>query len=151
MPDGTADANPVFGLEQHGFDHIPEAERTMTLRDLAYFWVGANAYLFFFTRAVIAFGLGLTAQQAIVAVLLGNALFAYIGWASIAGVRAGLPTMTLTRAAYGVRGNRAKGVLAWVPSVAFEAINTVFGVFAVAALLPVLGWTGAGDAGKVIA
>ena len=60
MADGTPDANPVFGLEQHGFDHIPEAERTMTLRDLAYFWVGANAYLFFFTVGVIAFGLGLT-------------------------------------------------------------------------------------------
>ena len=151
MADGTSDANPVFGLEQHGFDHIPEAERTMTLRDLAFFWVGANADLFFFTVGVIAFGLGLTVWQAIIAVLLGNALFGYIGWASIAGVRAGLPTMTLTRAAYGVRGNRANGVLAWVTSVAFEAINTVFGVFAVAALLPVLGWTGAGDAGKVIA
>ena len=151
MPDGTADANPVFGLEQHGFDHIPEAERTMTLRDLAFFWVGANAYLFFFTVGVIAFGLGLTVWQAIIAVLLGNALFVYIGWASIAGVRAGLPTMTLTRAAFGIHGNRANGVLAWVTSVAFEAINTVFGVFAVAALLPVLGWHTAGDAGKVIA
>ena len=151
MPDGTADANPVFGLEQHGFDHIPEAERTMTLRDLAFFWVGANAYLFFFTVGVIAFGLGLTVWQAIIAVLLGNALFVYIGWASIAGVRAGLPTMTLTRAAFGIHGNRANGALAWVTSVAFEAINTVFGVFAVAALLPVLGWHTAGDAGKVIA
>ena len=59
--------------------------------------------------------------------------------------------MTLTRAAFGIRGNRPNGVLAWVTSVAFEAINTVFGVFAVAALLPVLGWETAGDAGKVIA
>ena len=151
MADGTAGSNPVFGLEQHGFDHIPEAERTMTLRDLAYFWVGANAYLFFFTVGVIAFGLGLTVWQAIVAVLLGNALFAYIGWASIAGVRAGLPTMTLTRAAFGLHGNRANGALAWVTSVAFEAINTVFGVFAVAALLPVLGWDGSDTVGKVIA
>ena len=76
MADSTPDANPVFGLEQHGFDHIPEAERTMTLRDLAYFWVGANAYLFFFAVGVIAFGLGLNVWQAIVAVVLGNALFA---------------------------------------------------------------------------
>ena len=51
--------------------------------------------------------------------------------------------MTLTRAAFGVQGNRFNGVLAWVTSVSFEALNTVFGVFAVAALLPILGWTDA--------
>lgn len=34
------EANPVFGIERHGFDHIPEHERAMTLRDTAYFWVG---------------------------------------------------------------------------------------------------------------
>ena len=44
----------------------------MTLRDLAYFWVGANAYLFFFTVGVIAFGLGLTVWQALIAVVLGT-------------------------------------------------------------------------------
>src|SRR4029078_3475776 len=106
MADATADANPVFGLEQHGFDHIPEAERTMTLRDLAFFWVGANAYLFFFTVGGIAVGLGLTVWQAIIAVLLGNALFGYIGWASIAGVRAGPPDKTLAPAGAGGRGQR---------------------------------------------
>ena len=151
MADGTPDANPAFGLEQHGFDYIPEAERTMTLRDLAYVWVGANAYLFFFSVGVIAYGLGLTVWQALIAVLAGNALFAYVAWASIAGVRSGLPTMTLTRAAFGVQGNRFNGALAWVTSVSFEALNTVFGVFAVAALLPMLGWHDADTAGKLIA
>ena len=145
------DRNPAFGLEQHGFDYIPEAERTMTLRDLAYVWVGANAYLFFFSVGVIAYGLGLTVWQALIAVLAGNALFAYVAWASIAGVRSGLPTMTLTRAAFGVQGNRFNGALAWVTSVSFEALNTVFGVFAVAALLPILGWHDADTAGKLIA
>ena len=57
------DTNPTFGLEQHGFDYIPERERGMTLRDLAYVWVGANAYLFFFSVGVIAFSLGLFAFQ----------------------------------------------------------------------------------------
>jgi hypothetical protein len=31
----SVDKNPAFGVEQHGFDYIPEAERKMTLRDLA--------------------------------------------------------------------------------------------------------------------
>lgn len=145
------DNNPAFGVEQHGFDFIPESERGMTLRDLAFVWVGTNAYLFFFSVGVIAYALGLTVWQALIAVFVGNALFGYVAWASIAGVRAGLPTMTLTRAPFGVQGNRFNGVLAWVTSVSFEALNTVFGVFAVAALLPILGWTDADTAGKIIA
>ena len=50
---------PVFGLERRGFDHIPEAERSMTLRETAYFWVGTNANLFFVAVGVIALELGL--------------------------------------------------------------------------------------------
>jgi nucleobase:cation symporter-1, NCS1 family len=147
----SADKNPAFGLEQHGFDYIPEAERKMTLRDLAFVWVGTNAYLFFFSVGVISFSLGLNVWQALITVVVGNALFAYVALASIAGVRSGLPTMTLTRAPFGIHGNRANGVLAWVTSVSFEALNTVFGVFAVAALLPVLGWDNSDTAGKIIA
>jgi nucleobase:cation symporter-1, NCS1 family len=150
-PEPAADGNPAFGLEQHGFDFIPESERKMTMRDLVFVWVGANAYLFFFSVGVIAFGLGLNIWQAILAVVVGNALFAYVAWGSIAGVRAGLPTMTLTRAAFGVQGNRLNGVFAWITSVSFEALNTTFGVLAVAALLPVLGWHNGGTAGKIIA
>ena len=48
------ESNPVFGLERRGFDHIPEDERTMTLRETAYFWVGTNANLFFVAVGVIA-------------------------------------------------------------------------------------------------
>src|SRR5918992_3606233 len=130
-----AETTGAFELELHGFDYIPEQSRTMTLRDLAAVWVGANAYLFFFSVGVIAFSLGLNLWQALVAVVLGNVLFAYVAFASIAGVRAGLPTMTLTRAPFGIHGNRLNAGLAWVTSVCFEALNTVFGVFAVAALL----------------
>ena len=46
----------VFGVERRGFEHIPEAERTMTLRETACFWVGTNANLFFVSVGVIALG-----------------------------------------------------------------------------------------------
>lgn len=151
VEDLTTNANPTFGLEQHGFDFIPESEREMTMRDLAYWWIGTNAYLFFFSVGVIAFGLGLTVWQSLLAVLVGNALFAYVAWGSLAGVRSGLPTMTLTRAPFGVQGNRLNGLCGWLTSVSFEALNTTFGVLAIAALLPVLGWHNGGTAGKIIA
>ena len=51
----------------------------MKMRDLVFVWVGANAYLFFFSVGVIAFGLGLNIWQAILAVLVGNALFVVRG------------------------------------------------------------------------
>jgi NCS1 family nucleobase:cation symporter-1 len=123
----------------------------MTLSQTAYFWVGANANLFFLSVGVIAFELGLNVWEALVAVLLGTSLFAAVGLASIAGPRSGLPTMTFTRAAFGSRGNLPNGVLTWAALVAFEAINCIFAVFALVALMSKLGWEDPGDAGKVLA
>ncbi|MGW1994882.1 purine-cytosine permease family protein [Embleya sp. NPDC001921] len=144
-------ANPVFGVETHGFEHIPEADRTMTFRETRFFWVGTNANLFFVSVGAIAVGLGLSLWQALLACLVGNLLFALVGWAAIGGTRAGLPTVTFTRAVFGVRGNRLNAFLAWVASVAFEAINTIFGVYALVALFPLLGWHHPGTPGKLIA
>jgi NCS1 family nucleobase:cation symporter-1 len=148
MDDGP---NPVFGLERRGFDHIPEGERAMTLRQTAFFWVGTNANLFFVAVGVIALEMGLTVWQALVAVVLGTLLFALVAVASIGGVRAGLPTMTFTRAAFGPRGNLPHVALAWAASVAFEAINCIFGVYALLALMSLLGWDDPGDTGKLLA
>jgi nucleobase:cation symporter-1, NCS1 family len=144
-------ANPLFGVEQRGFDHIPEPERTMTLRETAFFWVGTNANLFFVSVGVIALEVGLEVWEALVAVVLGTSLFAVVGIASIGGVRSGLPTMTFTRAAFGSRGNIPNGVLTWAALVAFEAINCIFGVYALLALMSELGWHDPGAAGKVLA
>jgi NCS1 family nucleobase:cation symporter-1 len=144
------DANPVFGIERRGFDHIPDDERTMTMRQTAYFWVGTNANLYFVAVGVIALEAGLSVWQALVAVMLGTLLFATVGLASIGGVRSGLPTMTFTRAVFGPRGNLPHAVLAWVASVAFESINCIFGVYALLALMSYLGWEHPGDAGRGI-
>jgi nucleobase:cation symporter-1, NCS1 family len=146
-----SDANPVFGLELHGFDHIPESERRMTLKETNYFWVGTNANLFFVAVGAIAVGLGLSLWLALLACVVGNLLFGLVGYASIGGVRSGLPAMTFTRATFGIRGNRLNALLAWVSSVAFEAINTIFGVFATLALFNLIGWHNSGAPGKLLA
>lgn len=123
----------------------------MTLRETAFFWVGTNANLFFLSVGVIAFEVGLNVGEALLAVVLGTSLFAAVGVASIGGVRSGLPTMTFTRAAFGPLGNIANGVLTWAALVAFEAINCIFAVFALLALMRKLGWDDPGDTGKVLA
>ena len=66
-------------------------------------------------------------------------------------MRVGLPVSTLARAAFGMRGNLPNALLSWIASVAFEVINTIFGVEALLALFTLLGWSEPGNAGKLIA
>lgn len=143
--------NEVFAIEVRGFDHIPEPERNMTLRQVDQLWVGASLNLLAFALGAIAVGLGLSLWLAFAAVVLGTLPFAYIALGSIITTRAGLPVSTLARAAFGMRGNLPNALLSWLSSVAFEVINTIFGVDALISLFTLLGWKDPGAAGKLVA
>lgn len=138
-------------IETHGFDYIPESERYLRPKQLFSFWVGANAYLYYLFIGGLVIFFGLSLWQAALAIVLGIAGFIFVGYASVAGARSGLPTLTLTRAAFGVRGNSINSFLAWLELIAFEALNAVFGVFATLALFAKIGWTNPGDLGTVLA
>lgn len=143
---------PATGtLEQHGYDFIPESERYMSPRQLGLFWAGINSYQFFFVLGSEAIGVGLSLVQAVVAVVLGNVLFALVAYSSIAGPRAGLPALTLSRAPFGVLGNRVNALFTWAMSLGFKTVNGLLGVFAVLALFQQLGWREPGAAGKILA
>ena len=144
-------SNEVFEIEVRGFDHIPEPERNMVLRHVAPFWVGNSLNLLSFALGSIAITLGLDLWLALAACVVGNLTYGYLAFGSIVTVRAGLPVSTLSRAAFGIRGNLPNASLSWIASVAFEVINTVFGVDALLALFTVLGWNDAGMAGKLAA
>jgi nucleobase:cation symporter-1, NCS1 family len=145
------DGNEVFHIEVRGFDHIPEAERNMTLPQVDYLWVGTSVNLLSFALGALAITMGLSLWLGIVAAVVGNLVYACISIGSIATVRAGLPVSTLARAAFGMRGNRFNALLSWIASVAFEVINTVFGVEALLALFKLLGWIEPGNSGKLLA
>jgi len=147
----VAGGNEVFAIEVRGFDHIPELERNMTLRQVDHLWVGTSVNLFSFALGAIAIGLGLNLWLGLIACVLGNLVFAVSALGSIVTVRAGLPVSTVARAAFGIRGNLPNAMLSWVASVAFEVINAVFGVEALLALFEVLGWHDSGRAGKLLA
>jgi nucleobase:cation symporter-1, NCS1 family len=145
------DSNQVFDIEVRGFDHIPEPERNMVLRQVDHLWVGNSVNLFSFALGSIAITLGLSLWQALAACAIGSLTYCYMAFGSIVSVRAGLPVSTLARAAFGIRGNLPNALLSWIASVAFEVINTVFGVEALLALFQGLGWNDAGNAGKLVA
>jgi purine-cytosine permease-like protein len=146
-----AHGNEVFAIEVRGFDHIPEPERNMALWQVGHLWVGNSVNMLSFALGALAITLGLNLWVALAACVLGSLLYALVGFGSIITVRAGLPVSTLARAAFGVRGNLPNALLSWIASVAFEVINTVFGVEALLALFKVLGWSDSGNIGKLIA
>lgn len=144
-------SNRVFGIEQRGFDHIPEPERNMSLRHIDQLWVGNSLNLLSFALGAIAISLGLNLWIALAACVIGSLTYAYMAFGSIVSARAGLPVSTLARAAFGRRGNLPNALLSWIASVAFEVINTIFGVEALLALFSLLGWSEPGNSGKLIA
>lgn len=143
--------NEVFGVEVRGFDHIPEPERNMTLRQVDLFWVANSVNLLSFALGVLAVAQGLNLWLALAACLVGSIAYGYVSFGSIVSVRAGLPVSTLSRAAFGLRGNLPNALLSWAASVAFEVINTIFGVEALLALFELLGWAHPGATGKLLA
>jgi nucleobase:cation symporter-1, NCS1 family len=143
--------NEPFRVEVRGFEHIPENERNMTLRQVDLFWVANSVNLLSFALGALAVGQGLTLKWALAACVVGSIAYAYLGFGSIISVRAGLPVSTLSRAAFGMRGNLPNALLSWAASVAFEVINTIFGVDALLALFRLLGWTDPGAVGKLLA
>jgi purine-cytosine permease-like protein len=143
--------NEIFGIEARGFDHVPEAERNMSLWHADALWAGTSVNLLPFALGVLAITQGLTLWQALAASVVGNLTYACIALGSIVTVRAGLPVSTLARAAFGMRGNLPQATLSWLASVAFEVINTIFGVEALLALFRLLGWADPGSAGKLAA
>jgi purine-cytosine permease-like protein len=70
--------NEVFHIEVRGFDHIPEAERNMSLTQVDYLWVGTSVNLLSFALGALAITMGLSLWLGIVAAVVGNLIYAYI-------------------------------------------------------------------------
>ena len=145
------EGNPVYGLERRGVDYVPERERHMNLRNLAVFWIGTNLYPFNIVLGVLAYTLGLSVWLTLLTLAAGILLsYWLVGLTSIPPARAGIPTMAVSRAAFGLRFARINAALAWLVGILFEIINASIGVFAVLALFAFLGWDDSGTAGKLI-
>src|SRR4029434_1815099 len=89
--------------------------------------------------------------QAVVAGLVGIVVsFALCGVIALAGKRGSAPTMVLSRAAFGVRGNRLPSALSWLLTVGWETVLVVLATLATATVFKQLNW-GGGDGTKVVA
>jgi len=110
-------------IEFNGINFIQESERQGSPRDLFWPWCGANVSLLALSYGAFFLGFGISIKQCALAAVLGVVLsFLLVGVSSLAGKRSNAPTMTLSRAAFGVKGNIVPGLLSYLIFVGWETV-----------------------------
>ena len=138
-------------VETNGINVISDAERKGVPRQLFWPWFGANISVFALSYGSFALSFGVSFWQALIAGLLGIGLsFLLCGFIALAGKRGSAPTMVLSRAPFGVRGNILPALLSWLINVGWETVLTILATLATATVFSQLGWS-AGTGTKVVA
>ncbi|WP_232666069.1 purine-cytosine permease family protein [Pseudonocardia sp. TRM90224] len=141
----------ALSIESNGINVISDAERKGRPRQLFWPWFGANVSVFGLSYGAFALGFGISFWQALVAGIVGIVVsFLLCGFVALAGKRGSAPTMVLSRAAFGVRGNKVPALISWVLTVGWETVLTILATLATATVFERLGW-GGGTATKVVA
>jgi nucleobase:cation symporter-1, NCS1 family len=110
-------------LELNGINFIKESERGGRARSLFWPWAAANVSFLALSYGSFFLGFGISFWQATVAAVIGTVgSFFLVGISSLAGKRANAPTMTLSRAAFGVKGNKIPGFLSYLIFVGWETV-----------------------------
>lgn len=149
-PAGSTGA-PRSGIELNGLNTIDESERHGRARDLFWPWFGANVSVLGISYGSFVLGFGVSFVQATVIAVLGIVVsFLLCGLVALAGKRGSAPTMVLSRAAFGIRGNRLPSLLSWLLTVGWETALTALAVLSTATVFDRLG-AGGGTGTKVVA
>ena len=141
----------TLGVERTGIEIIDESERKARPRDLFWPWFAANISVFGISYGSYVLGFGISVTQAVFVAVVGVVLsFVLCGLVAIAGKRGSAPTMILSRAAFGVSGQKVPGVISWLVSIGWETFLAIMAVLATATIFTQLGW-GGGTLTKVVA
>jgi len=112
-----------MNLELNGTNVIDENERGGKASSLFWPWCGANVSLLALSYGSFFLGFGISFWQATIAAFLGTVLsFLLVGVSSLAGKKSNAPTMVLSRAAFGVKGNLFPGLLSYLIFVGWETV-----------------------------
>jgi nucleobase:cation symporter-1, NCS1 family len=146
----TTQQRPL-GYEANGINVIGSDERKGSPRTLFWPWFAANISVLGLSYGAYVLGFGISFWQACVAGLIGIvASFLLVGFIAVAGKRGSAPTLVLSRAAFGVQGNKLPSLVSWVLNVGWEIVLTVLATLATATVFHRLGWS-SGDPTKIIA
>lgn len=130
----------VGAIEINGINPIPDAERHGSPFELFWVWFAANVAVLGIVYGVIIAGMGLNLWQSALTALVGCvASFSLVGVLSIAGKWSGAPALTLSRAAFGPRGNLGPTLISWISLVGWETALVVTATYALLGLLNLAG------------
>lgn len=143
----TTDIDSPTRVETHGIDYITESERHGRARDLFAVWAAPNVNFLAVVVGATLMVMGLTLWEALAVIVIGNVFSIITGIVAGSGPAAGTPSEVITRAMYGITGNRFNVAIAgWLISVCYLAINWAAATTVAVGLLgrvgvPSNGWT----------
>ncbi len=130
-------------IELNALNTIDESERHGRPRDLFWPWFAANVSVFGLGYGSWLLAFAVSFWQAVAVGVVGIVVsFLFCGFISLAGRRGSAPTMVLSRAAFGVEGNRLPSLLSWILTVGWETVLVSLATLAAATVLGELGWGG---------
>ena len=139
------------GVEANGLNVIPERERHGRPAQLFWPWFGANISVLGLSYGSFVLGFGISLAQATVVGVVGIVVsFLFCGFIAVAGKRGSAPTLVLSRAAFGVLGNRLPALVSWLLTVGWETVLTILATLATATVFERLGWA-SGTPTKLVA
>jgi NCS1 family nucleobase:cation symporter-1 len=148
----TSESAPsTLNIELNGVNQIAEHQRKGKPRDLFWPWFAGNLSVFSISYGSYILGFGISFWQATIVTILGLVIsYLFCGVIAIAGKRASAPTMTISRSAFGIRGNRLPSALSWLLTLGWETALAAIAVLATNTIFERLGWHG-GDTTKIVA
>ena len=128
--------------ETRGIELIGAGERHGRARDLFFVWAAPSVSILNFTVGATLVLLGLELWQAVLVVIAGSALWAFPGIIAISGPAAGTSGSVITRAVYGIIGNKpVVAFTGWLIGAVFLALNWLASSFLGADMLAGMGLT----------
>lgn len=130
----------VGQLETRGIEPVPENECNGHPLQLFWVWFAANISILGLPlgATLIAFQ-GLSIWQALIVAIVGaGGSFAIVGLLSIAGRRGRAPSLTLSRAIFGMRGNIGPTLVSLGSRLGWETVNTTTAAFVLLSLVSII-------------
>lgn len=131
----------MASVEMQGIDIVADSERTAKPRDLFLPWFASNISVFGMSYGAWVLGWGISFwQSTIISVISVVVSFVFCGVIALGGKRGSVPTMVMSRAAFGVEGAKLPGIMSWLVSIGWETTLAITAVLATNTVLTRLGW-----------
>ncbi len=147
----TVQKDGAFQLETEGTGIISANNRHGMPRELFFVWFAAVLTYTGVVTGQLFTSLGLNVWESLLVSLICSLSFAVLGYASSTGSRAGTVTLTISKAAFGVRGNKVPAFFSWITAVGWEAVTMVLTVMALLSLAQYAGLPSSGVGPTIIA